>query len=692
MRRRTWIGWASVLGHARPREVHGAEFTEAASGVKQKSCIRKRLGANFDPSAKLRFRVSGESGGPPGPFKFRPDLENFAEPTLAIPRKVPHAYAAYFPACGSITVQRQTLKRMSTTPEAEFDLEKLFLPNWAKESPEHNRYAKFEGEPERRDRGDRRDRPPRRPGGGSGFGRGPGAPQGGQGRGPERRGGPGGPGGARPAGPRRDGGRQFGRDAGPGRRPESLRPPPPAPLPEIQLTLAPEELSVDMVAKQIRVTGRAYPLFDIAHLILQKPERHTVAFSVKKKPDGTVVQPLFTCALDDTVWLSENDAVRHVLDRHFATFYQPEKTQIDPPKGVYTFVAQCGMSGVILGPPNYHDYQNQLRRLHSERFSRLPFEAFKARVKIVKDEEVVKKWVEGQSWKTEYNCLNLPEPLKLGSMEEVEKHFRQVHLPNIIKQVETVSMTGTASRNIRDRELMRLVRTKWEEQKRFPLQLATTLSQQFASRGLQFFKVNKTVTHVAVARPHYLDLEATPVSEGVKRIVEFINATTKCTHKQLLAALAPAPAAAPAPVAPAPEAAPAGEGQTDAAPAPAPVPEPSPELAAVMTDLHWLIHQGHVIEFANGVLETAKKPLPKPVKPAKPAKPEAPAAEAPAAGEASPTGVAESESSSPVAGTEAPELAEAPAVTPAEPSAAPVAEADVAPEARLVPPETPPAT
>jgi hypothetical protein len=33
--------------------------------------------------------------------------------------------------------------------------------------------------------------------------------------------------------------------------------------------------------------------------------------------------------------------------------------------------------------------------------------------------------------------------------------------------------------------------------------------------------------------------------------------------------------------------------------------------------LHWLIHQGHVIEFANGVLETAKKPLPKPVRPPK---------------------------------------------------------------------------
>jgi hypothetical protein len=517
---------------------------------------------------------------------------------------------------------------MSTSPEADFDLEKLFLPAWAKEPPQSNRFAKFEGEPERRDdrrgdRGDRRNRPQRGPG--LGPARGPAARGAGAGD--------------RPRGPR-PGGPPHGRDRGAERRQETARPAAAArPLPEVQVTFTAEDHGVDLLARQIRMTGRAYPLFDIAQLVLQKPERHTVTFSVRKKPDGTVVQPIFICALDETLWLSEDDAVRHVLDRHFATFYQPERTKIDPPKGVYTFVAQCGMSGVILGPPNYHDYQNQLRRVHAERFARMPFDAFKARVRIVKDEEVVKKWIDEQSWKIEYNCLNLPEPLKLPNLEEVTKHFRQVHLANIIKPVETVRLTGQASRNLRDRELMRLLRQRWEEQKKFPLQIATTLSQQFAARGLQFFKVNKTVTHVAVARPHYLDVEATPVSEGVRRIVEFINATPKCTHKQLLKALAPA-AAATAPAAPAPEAAPPAEGaaptdggQPVAAAVPAAV-EPTPEMAAVMTDLHWLIHQGHVIEFANGLIETAKKPLPKP--PPKPAKPEGQPGTVEAAGGAAP--------------------------------------------------------
>ena len=501
---------------------------------------------------------------------------------------------------------------MSTAPENEFDLEKLFLPAWAQEPSSTKQYAQYEGREQREfDRGGERGRPQRRqhaPGG----------------RGDERR-----PREARPQRPERGGGERppgkgsRDRDAGRGgdrrgpdrRDPRERREPreAPQPLPEINLSFVPDEKGVESLARQIKMTGRAYPLFDIAQMILQKPERHTISFSVSKNAENQPAQPLFVCALDDTLWLSEEEAIGHVLRKHFGTFYQAERTATEPPKGKYTFVAQCGMSGVILGPPNYHDYQNQLRKLHGERFSKMPFDVYKARVRIVRDEVVVKKWIEDQSFKTEYLCLNMPEPLRLGSMEAVEKHFREQHKENIIKQVESHTLSGTAARSLRSPGLVRLVRQVWEDQRRFPLQIATVLSQQFAGHGLQFFKVNKTFTHVSVARPHYLDMEATPVSEGVKRIVDYVNANPKCTRRRLLEALAPTPAAS------------GGTATTPSA-----EPGQTPEQTAIIADLHWLIHQGHVIEFANGTLETAKKPAPRPPKP----EPKPPAATAEPASEA----------------------------------------------------------
>jgi hypothetical protein len=396
--------------------------------------------------------------------------------------------------------------------------------------------------------------------------------------------------------------------------------------------------------------------------------------------------------------LSEDEAVAHVLKVHFATFYQAERTATEPPKGKYTFVAQCGMSGKILGPPNHHDYQNQLRKLHAERFSRMPFDAFKSRVKIVKDEEVVKKWVEEQSFTTEYTCLNVPEPLKLPSLEEVEKHFRAVHKDTIIKPVETHTVGGVLSRNLRCRELQRLVRNDWEQQKYFPLQLATGLSRQFATHGLHFFKVNKTYTHVSVARPQFLDLETTPVSESIKSIVGYINTHPKCKRRQLIEALAPSPKkptvieikpAAPPAAVPVPAANEAAVAPQDspAAPPPPVSDEPTPEQTVIIADLHWLVHQGHVLEFADGRMDTAKKPVPRPPKPeAKPTEAK-PATE----GGAAPTTTEPEGDTSILTEAEIPASEPEPAVEP-EPAAEAAAETPVPVEPAADAPASEPAT
>ena len=174
---------------------------------------------------------------------------------------------------------------MSSISDVEIDLEKLFLPAWAQEAPSANRYAKFAGEPSGRDdrqREGRRGGPRPEP-----FG--------------ERRG-------PRPprSGPR-FGDRKKGfsqRDDRGERRPAKRDFEPPAPLPEIAVTFLPDENGVESLARQIKVTGRAYPLFQIAQIVLQKPERYAVQLGVKKNADGTVKQPLFVCALDDTPWLS----------------------------------------------------------------------------------------------------------------------------------------------------------------------------------------------------------------------------------------------------------------------------------------------------------------------------------------------------------------------------------------------------
>lgn len=518
---------------------------------------------------------------------------------------------------------------MSEPLNLSIDLEKAFLPAWAqKPATDSSKYAKYDGSEEsgrgpRREGGRGFDRGPRRDSGErSGFGGRPGGGRGGR------------PGfGPRPGGPPSAGGGAPGLQWDPtqapprgGRGPwrEDRRDAPPEPLIPVDLDLRPDPAGVASLGRQIKLSGRAYPLMEVAGLVVQKPDRYEMTFRVIRGNDGKTIQPLFVCSLDDSIWLSEKEAQHHALKAHFDTFYQTDKQPCDPPKGVWTLVAV--FDDLVLGPPNYHGYQEKLRALHAQRAPRMPFEAFKSRVRIVKDETAVKQWLESQSHRLAYTTLNVPEPKTLTSMAEVEVHFMETHAAGLVKEVSSWMLRREPNAPRLPEPLQRVLRVTLDRERRFPIRTMTSLSGAFAQAGLQFFKRDKTVVHVAVARPHYLDLETTAVQPGLKRIIEFIDGNPNATRKKLLDALAPVsaptPASTPSSGAEAsPEGAAAVPPSTDpanppteapAAPIPAPAPEPTPEQQTVLSDLHWLVHQGHVIEFANGALETAKKPAPRP--------------------------------------------------------------------------------
>src|SRR5215210_995138 len=144
-------------------------------------------------------------------------------------------------------------------PDQDFDLELHFLPAWAQKPSQATHYAEYETRGDARRGGDRREgrdgpRPPRRRDDRSpnrGGQRPPGAADS---RGPRPQGGGDRRGGDRGKGPRSH-------DQGQRPREESR---PPAPLPEVQVSFIPDDKGVDSLARQIKMTGRAYPLFEIA--------------------------------------------------------------------------------------------------------------------------------------------------------------------------------------------------------------------------------------------------------------------------------------------------------------------------------------------------------------------------------------------------------------------------------------------
>lgn len=436
-----------------------------------------------------------------------------------------------------------------------FDLK--FLPAWVKETPNENRYADFAGEEnlapgqrERRDRrggGERRDRGPRPAR----------AKEGGRGPRDRERDRP--PAGARPAEPRR--------------QEEPL-----APLPAMEVRFVPAPRVLENVLAQIKAGHLVYSVFSLARVFLDKPER----YHVRLKSEGAMLFQLGEHgpgASDRR--LLENGAFLNAKDE----FYRTEVTQSEPIKGNFTSVARCRLSGTLLGPTNHHAYQGQLRALYEQRFSRrMSFPEFQRQIEIVNDPEAVERWKEEARSVTTYTTIQEEQPITFQSGAETERHFRETYLPGLIASRAELSLDGVVSRRLPDRSLGRLIEDAWAQEFRSPTRMMQELIGAFRQHALHIFRHRKGMLFVSPIRARLFPHGTASVSTSVAAILTALSAHPGIKRKQLLEHLQP------------------DEPET--------AEEAEKKKLALASDLHWLIGEGHVIEFNDGALDLPRMKSP----------------------------------------------------------------------------------
>jgi len=341
--------------------------------------------------------------------------------------------------------------------------------------------------------------------------------------------------------------------------------------------MLPEPESVIAVTKQIKASHRAYPLYGLGRMFLNKPERHRVRVT-----SNAPAHPLFQVGEDGPVTLNRAAAEREAFRQQKAHFYSEETVEVEAPKGNFSNVARCRLTGTLLGPTNHHGYQPALRRLFEARFSRrMDFNEFLRQIEVVSDPVVIDEWKKQCSSVTVYKTTQEAEPVELKSLAEVEAHFRAHYLDRVLRSGRTLEMSGTASREVADREIRNAIRTIWEKERGFPSQLVNLVRPHFTEAGLQIWKHRKRILHVSPVRPVRFGAEAREMSAHVADLLNVIESTPKCSRSEISNRLLKPHEADP---------------------------EFQKRKEGLAADLHWLIHSGHVIEFHDGTFDLPLAP------------------------------------------------------------------------------------
>lgn len=416
----------------------------------------------------------------------------------------------------------------------------------------------------------------------------------------------------------------------------------------------PEDTSFNALSKTIRSSYRTIELFEIARTVVGKNDRFIVVLSRKPGEKDAARQPIYIALPDGLPFESEDAAVNHVMSNHLGLFFETAEVEVDPPKGNFQVINKCGVTGELLGPPNYHRYNQMVQQHFETKVTRMSPEAFRARIESVRDPEAIAQWLEKMkkvtryTWKTaeaaakakpaetaaeeapieaaaapgdtEQPAVGTPSeapveaaetapieatedapveaPLSFDSLEDARAYLLSNARQRILKTVETARFHGRLIETLPAGEIRRAVEGALERQRRFPLDTANGLRGRLRREHFTIFKKgSKGISYVCAVKRKFRTLNQT-FADSIGELISFIEAHPMVKVSELpvkfLKIQQPKPAA------------PAAEVATEApAAAPELTVEQKEKYARMQSDLRWLVMEGYVTEFIDGRLFAA---------------------------------------------------------------------------------------
>jgi hypothetical protein len=326
-----------------------------------------------------------------------------------------------------------------------------------------------------------------------------------------------------------------------------------------EVKILPDTKALGTIIRKLQNDTHAYKLKDLAYFFLDNPS----SVLLKVKPEDDTV--FFQCKICSFASTSQDDVVAHILTSHIADYFDAREVDVEPPKGNFSCVARCSLTGVLLGPPNIHEFNSVVREMIRTRFPNMSEEEYRSKIETVRDEALIEEWRKQAVKKTLYFPKNAPEGAAPLTREQAEGELRRNYLPSLVQRPKVLMITADKLFASPMKSLQRLARAKLDQERRSPQSMCYALHGAFHHRKLHLFRVNDARGQEFVTGVEYKPFDVEHAIEELRKVAVFI-AENPCSYK---AEIAP-------------------DGETE-------------------KQLNWLVSTGHVVAFTNGVFSAVEK-------------------------------------------------------------------------------------
>ncbi len=360
----------------------------------------------------------------------------------------------------------------------------------------------------------------------------------------------------------------------------------------------PDDTAFKTLVKAIRASNKTYELFDITRLILAKPDRFVAMIrpvAVKDESPGR----FYIALADGCPFESEQKAFEHCIDNFTDQYFKIETKTIDPPKGNFVMVNRCSITGELLGPPNYHRYQEFIEQHHASRLANISFGSFVSKIEAIKDPEVIEEWLQKMTTQTSYilkDAENSNDQPTFDNLKSAGKYLYENKIGSIVRAVSSVRLSGKLLSSMpANSAVRRSIEFHLESQRRFPLESANHLRGRLRRLKINVYKKGSHGISYICAVKRRFQLEGQNFADSVQALIDFIVKTSRpkvADIEESFLGIKKMESGTESP----------SSNESKGEESKELPPEIKEKLHLMRQDLFWLIAEGYVVEYEDGSL------------------------------------------------------------------------------------------